>query len=110
MTPRQIESTRKKIKSIRAALFDKYFGREIVPIKKYEYSNLDIPEFAAYFNYSAQNDKLFDFSEWLIAFENSDRFQDIKNRFIQINKKLHDNNDHKTHRALLAECWEIEKT
>ncbi|WP_347840009.1 hypothetical protein [uncultured Draconibacterium sp.] len=67
-------------------LFDKFFGREIIPIEKYEYSNVSTTEFMQYFTYSSEQVEFADFSAWLMEYENSERFQMKKEKFIEINK------------------------
>ena len=82
-------------------LFDKYFGREIIPIKKYEYSNMTGSEFVQYFNYSSTQIELNDFTEWLLNFEKSERFQTVKEKYIKIHKRLLTEEDNETRKYLL---------
>ncbi|WP_339902812.1 hypothetical protein [uncultured Cyclobacterium sp.] len=89
-------------------LFDKYFGRPIEPIEKYEYSNLTSPEFTEYFNYSSDQHELADFSDWLKAFENSEQFVRIKDNYIMTTKKLKKVNDRETRSFLFAHLKQIE--
>ena len=89
-------------------LFDKYFGRQIIPIKKYEYSNLTSFEFVEYFNYSSEEKELSDFTEWLKNFENLERFQRKKNNYILTCKKLKNIIDDETRLYLLAHLRQIE--
>jgi tetratricopeptide (TPR) repeat protein len=47
-------------------LFDKFFGRQITPIEKWEGSNLEIADYAIkHFDYSYETENLSDFSLWL---------------------------------------------
>jgi hypothetical protein len=71
-------------------LFDKFFGKPIVPIEKWEGSNLEGPEYTDFFTYSATDSKLLAFTEWLQKLTNSDDFQQISNTFIELNQKLKD--------------------
>jgi hypothetical protein len=84
-------------------LFDKYFGREIIPIEKYEYSNVSAPEFVQYFTYSSEQVGLIDFTEWLKQFEKSERFQMIKEKYIEINKRLLNEHDYEMRSYLLSQ-------
>ena len=57
-------------------LFDKFFGNEIVPINKWEGSNLEIPAYAiSSFDYSQSQDNLIDFSAWLRHLIKTDKFK-----------------------------------
>ncbi|MDX1363133.1 hypothetical protein [Arenibacter latericius] len=89
-------------------LFDKYFGRKIVPIEKWEFSNWAIPEFAAHLNYSSDQKELSDFTDWLKTFESSEPFLRRKHNFIMTSKKLKNVSDIETRRQLLAELSQIE--
>lgn len=89
-------------------LLDKFFGREILPIKKYEYSNVSGPEFVKYFNYSSSQKELSDFSEWLKQFEKSKRFQEIKEKYIEINKRLLHEDDFEKRSYLLSQLRQLQ--
>ncbi len=69
-------------------LFDKFFGNPIVKIDKYEYSNIDIPEFTESFEYSSKQSELYDFSDWLLKYIDSERFCMLSIKFKNIYKKL----------------------
>jgi len=69
-------------------LFDKYFGRPIVPTEKWEGSNLETPEYAEHFSYSSADNKLVAFTEWLRKLTNSDDFRQISKTFIDLNRRL----------------------
>ena len=88
-------------------LFDKFFGREILPIEKYEYSNVSGPEFVKYFSYSSAQKELADFSEWLKQFEKSKRFQEIKEKYIEINKRLLNEDDYEMRSYLLSQLGQL---
>ena len=64
-------------------VFDKFFGRRIIPIEKSEYSNIDIPEYTEYFKYSFKQQELADFAKWLREFEQSEKFKSVADRFIK---------------------------
>jgi hypothetical protein len=90
-------------------LFDKYFGKEIIPIKKYENSNMSSSEFVNYFNYSSSQTELNEFSEWLLNFERSEKFQKIKEKYLRINKRLLSEEDYETRKYLLLEIDQLLK-
>ena len=89
-------------------LFDKYFGRNIIPIEKYEYSNVSTAEFVQYFTYSSEQVELTDFSEWLMQFENSERFLTTKEKYIEINKQLSNEDDYETRIYLLNQINQLQ--
>ncbi len=89
-------------------LFEKYFGRQIIPIEKYEYSNLSSPEFVEYFNYSSEQKELSDFTEWLKTFENLEHFKRKRDNYILTCKKLKNITDNETRLNLLAHLRQIE--
>ena len=80
---------------------DDNYGREIIPIEKYEYSNMTGSEFVQYFNYSSTQIELNDFTEWLLNFEKSERFQTVKEKYIKIHKRLLTEEDNETRKYLL---------
>ncbi len=88
-------------------LFDKYFGREIIPIEKYEYSNVSTAEFVQYFHYSSEQKELADFSEWLLEFEKSEIFQNIKEKYIEISKRLLHEEDTEIRGYLLGQLRQL---
>ena len=62
-------------------IFDKYFGRELVPVDKDESWEHEQPEFLTDFKYSCTQPKLADFTQWLLEFEQSEKFQSISKRY-----------------------------
>ena len=75
-------------------LFDKYFNRKIIPLDKWEGSNLQKPEFAEKpFAYSASQDNLNDFTAWLKSFIESEKFLQQRNKFIDTQKHLQKEED-----------------
>lgn len=69
-------------------VFDKFFGRPIVPLDKYENSNINNPAYADYFNYSCQQSDLADFSDWLDKFIRTAKFAEASRKYIEIYKQL----------------------
>jgi hypothetical protein len=84
-------------------LFDKFFNRPIVQIDKYESSNWESPDILQHFIYSSSNEDLLDFCNWLKAFEETDRFKKIVDRFLEIQKALKHENSTVKRRQLLNE-------
>ena len=77
-------------------IFDKYFDRDILPIDKWEGSNLETPEFTNNFQYSVADKKLIAFSEWFGSFLETERFKSSADKFIETQKKLKTERDYKT--------------
>ena len=70
-------------------LFDKFFGRTVVPIDKWEGSLLESADFAIqHFHYSAEKKELADFADWLDGFTQTDKFIRLSTAYIEIQKKL----------------------
>lgn len=84
-------------------LFDKFMGRPIIPIDKYEGSNLAIPAFADYLTYTYTQSDWTDFAQWLSALEQTPAFQDKCTQFIAWSKDLKVEHDLEERRQLLAQ-------
>jgi hypothetical protein len=84
-------------------LFDKFFNKPIVPIDKYEYSNIDIPAYTNYFEYSSEQPELIDFRGWLANYLVSEKFIEKSSKFIELNKLLKIENNIETRKTLLDE-------
>jgi hypothetical protein len=91
-------------------LFDKFFGKPIVPIQKQEYSNIDIPEFTDSFKYSCTQTELADFSKWLEHFISSEKFKTIKQKYIDIHIRLKTERDKETRTYLILHANQLAKT
>jgi len=83
-------------------LFDKFFGRAVVPIDKWEGSNLESAGFAIqHFHYSAEKEEFLDFAAWLDNFTKTDIFLQLSGKFIDIYTRLkHEEDDRKRRSAL----------
>src|SRR5690554_1911385 len=65
-------------------LLDKFFGRAIVPIDKWEGSLLESAEFAInHFKYSAEKEEFVDFATWLDGFTQTERFIQLSKQYIE---------------------------
>jgi hypothetical protein len=63
-------------------IFDKFFGRELIQIDKVESWDNEKPEYLMDFKYTSTQPNLATFTQWLMEFEQSDKFQSISKRFI----------------------------
>jgi hypothetical protein len=90
-------------------LFDKFFGRPIVPIDKWEHSSLSLAEFADYFNYSSSQPELSDFSEWLDKLIENEEFKNHCEKYIQIEKRLKTEDDLETRGYLLKQVHQLKE-
>ena len=89
-------------------LFDKFFGRGITPIDKWEGSNLEAASFTDYFKYSCKQKELEDFTNWLSAFISTDRFIELSNKYIEIKKRLKTETDRETRHYLVMQASQLE--
>jgi len=91
-------------------LFDKFFNKEIIPIDKFESSNLEVAEFIkSSFDYIHSQDNLTDFSEWLNNFIKTEKFVQQSNKLIEINKRLKTEKDSETRWYLIEQADQLEK-
>ncbi|WP_207514571.1 hypothetical protein [Longitalea luteola] len=93
-----------------AYLFNKYFDRPIIPIDKWEGSNVDIPEFADQLTYSAKQPELAAFSVWLNDLIETVDFRNRCEQYIDIYKRLKTENDREARRALLMQARQLIET
>ena len=91
-------------------LFDKYFGRQIIPIDKWEESNLETLAFTKYFDYSSEQKELADFSEWLYMLISSHGFINKLNKYIDIQKRLKNEDDLETRQYLVETAIQLEQS
>jgi hypothetical protein len=74
-------------------IFDKFFGRPIVPLDKYEGSNIEAPAFTGSFKYSSVQSELGCFSDWLDKFSKTEKFVTASQKFIAICTRLKTEDD-----------------
>jgi tetratricopeptide (TPR) repeat protein len=90
-------------------LFDKFFGRPINKIDKWEGSNLEVAEFATkYFHYSCNQDNLSDFADWLDNLIHTESFLAITNKYLEIYKRMKNERDVETRRNLGRQAEQLE--
>jgi hypothetical protein len=88
---------------------DKFFGRPIVPLDKYENSNIDIPEFADNLSYSYDQPTLADFADWLDKFTRTEKFVTTSQKFIEIYRRLKTETDSETRQYLIRQARQLEE-
>lgn len=89
-------------------LFDKFFNQEIVPIDKWEGSNLESAAFAdSSFDYTHSQGNLTDFADWLNGFVQSEKFKQQRNKVIDINKRLKNEKDRETRGYLIQQAQQL---
>lgn len=74
-------------------LFDKFFGRPVIAVDKWEGSNLQVPGFTEYFDYSSEQPELTDFSEWLQKLISANDFKSRCDKYVHIQKRLRTESD-----------------
>ncbi len=82
-------------------LFDKFFGRQIIPVQNGKWLNLADPAYAGYFIYSSEQSALSDFSDWLNTFIRTAKFTGLSARYLDISKELLTERDFDARRRLL---------
>ena len=99
------EAERKAVQTycLNTYLFDKFWGRPLVPQAKWESSNLEMPDLAELLPYSSQQPELADFAAWLGGFERSVKYQAFAQRFGQLRQQLLEAEGYETRGALLDE-------
>ncbi len=90
-------------------VFDKFFGKPIVPIDKYEGSNIAVPTFTNYFHYSCAQPDLADFADWLNQFTSTENFIATSEEFIAIYKQLKTEKDREARRTLLEQARQLQE-
>ena len=88
-------------------LFDKFFGRSVTPPDKWEGSNLGTVSFTDYFNYSNQQKELEDFATWLSSLISTERFIELSDQYIEINKRLKTETDRETRYYLVLRASQL---
>ena len=91
-------------------VFDKFFGRSVTPIDKWEGSNLGAASFTDYFNYSTKQKELEDFATWLSSFISTERFIELSDQYIQIHKRLKTETDRETRHYLVLQASQLEES
>ena len=89
-------------------LYDQFFGRPLVPLAKWEGSNLEMPYLAELLPYSSQQPELADFAAWLRQFECTEKFAAFAARFVRLGQQLKVADGYETRRALLDERRALE--
>lgn len=90
-------------------LFDKFFGRPVSPIEKWETSNLETADFALNnFYYASNQENLSDFAEWLDDLTRRETFARLQNKYIDIYKRLFHERDHEIRGYLLKQAKQLE--
>lgn len=90
-------------------VFDKFFGKAIIPVKKYESSNADSAEFTQYLQYTSEQPGLIAFAEWLKSLINGEKFKDFSSKFITINKRLLTEEDQETRGYLFKQIEQMKE-
>ncbi len=88
-------------------LFDKYFGRQVIPVDKWEGSNMEIPAFTKYFDYSSEQKELADFTNWLVKFMLTQDFINQTKKYIEIQKRLKFESDIETRHYLVIAASQL---
>lgn len=107
-----IKQAEKKVFSVfrsNSYFIDKFFGRPIVPLDKYENSNIAIPEFADNLTYSYDQPNLANFADWLDNFTKTEKFVATSQKFIDIYRRLKTENDSEIRDYLIKQARQLEE-
>lgn len=91
-------------------LFDKFFGRPVIPIDKWEGSNLEVTDFTTHFGYSSKQPELAGFSAWLDKLTLSGDFKSRCDQYIDIQKRLKTVTDRATRHYLIMQARQLQET
>lgn len=90
-------------------VIEKFFGNAIIPIDKYENSNISITAYAETFFYSCDEDYLADFSNWLLDFTKTEKFVTASQKFVDLYKRLKTEKDYETRVYLVRGARQLEE-
>lgn len=91
-------------------LFDKFFGKPIMPADIWHGSNAMEPEYLQRLDYASTQPALTDFSEWLEKVTSSAVFQERATKVLEVYKKLNAETDHEMRYYLLLQVRQLEKS
>lgn len=90
-------------------LFDRFFGRPVQPLDKWEGSNLETPSYTGYLDYRSGQAELADFSDWLNNYISTPAFTNRAGKYIDIQKELKGEENTEKRRHLVMQARELEQ-
>jgi len=91
-------------------MFDKFFGRPMAPVDKWEGSNWEGPSILDRFDYSSEQPDLVDFAGWLDKFTSSKPFVELSGKYIEICTRLNAEDDIETRGYLLKHARQLKES
>jgi hypothetical protein len=91
-------------------LLDSFLGKPLVPIEKWEGSNLESPAYVQHLEFKADNPTLADFTVWVETVKNSESFKKMSEEYTVLHKKLKFEKDAELRGYLLAQIRQIENS
>ena len=88
-------------------LLEDYFGKPVIPVDKWESSNLESPAYSQYLSYRYDEPDLIDFAVWLNGLINTEEFKKIQEEYIALHKKLKYEKDQELRGYLLAQVRKL---
>ena len=88
-------------------IFDKFFNRPYQKVDKYENSNWENSSLADELEYSKNQPDLLDFTNWLDNYLATEKFKTASDKFIDINKRLKNEQDQETRTYLFRHLRQI---
>ena len=88
-------------------IIDKYFGKPIIPVIKWEGSNLEAPSYVEYLVYTSEDSELIEFSDWLDKFISTEVFVKLSNKYVEINIRLKTEHARETRHYLVKQAIQL---
>lgn len=89
---------------------DKYFGRPVIPVIKWEGSNLEAPSYVECLVYTSKDPELKEFSDWLDEFVSTELFVKLTDKYVEINIRLKTEDNRKVRHYLVTQASQLEKS
>jgi hypothetical protein len=90
-------------------VLDEYWGRVIIPLGKYEGSNLEVPEYVKYFKHKCGQKGFEDFDKWLDEVMKSEKFVNRCKSYIDSSVQLEIDHDREKRHYLVKYQSQLEK-
>ncbi len=89
-------------------LVDTFLGKPLIPVEKWEGSNLESPAYTQFLDYNRDEPLFADFAVWLDRLMNTAEFKKISDEYISLHKRLKYERDQELRGYLLAQIRILE--
>jgi hypothetical protein len=90
-------------------LLSAFLGQPLIPIEKWECSNLESPLYTQYLNYSHEDPGMVDFAVCVARLMNTEQFVRVTDEFVSLHKKLKQESDQELCSYLLAQISKLKE-